>query len=705
MENHSKKLIRLTASILLIPAISMAFQPNDNVFFNLPPRISVWGSGGTGTFGESDVMASLWGNSDQSIYGDFTGKYGNNNSWLASFGLGTRHIVFDSAILGAYVFGDYNKTPSANYFPVVNPGIEVMTNHWDGHVNGYLPVGQQSKLIGTTNAIFFSGHAEYANPFDQFENVGPGSDVEVGRTFLSLNRTRVFVGGYYFDPKNTSNIRGGEGGIEMPFRSWASLGVSDSYDNVFHNTVAVTLRLTFGGLDKTGPADIEDRMLDLIPRHLGNLRTGDGIPSQKSNVNSGNLFLLRNNIWFFNPDAGTNFSGFAAANVSQPTTVTTYQSCTFEHPCIGLTQTRIDQINGLAPNANFFLSSGTYNNPDVGMGYSFNNGQNVFGRTPGFVFDAAGSARPLLNDSLLLNGNNNILNVRINGNTVSDLDFFGPPTTQFQTGVFVMPTAIGSVNIFNSDINASSNLNQVLALVSESNSMVNVFNSRLTANYQNEPPVAVGIGVLNLRDGILNINNSIVTASQSDTFNNGDTIIGALNSTGGTLNITGSRIMVTANNAENAYGVTNNATFLPSLAGTVNINRSVVSVTTFDSRLVADVFNTANNIANVSGNINIEKSSLAVTSQNGFNTAGIVNAGTGAINLDNSRVTANADNGEIIGIFNGGTLSSAINFRNSTVAVNVTGTAFGFITQSFVGGSINNLGGNQCFLNGTPSPC
>ncbi|BCA95397.1 hypothetical protein TUM19329_17580 [Legionella antarctica] len=409
-------------------------------------------------------MIPLAGNSNQSFFMDLTGKYGNDDAGLLSAGLGSRTVVRDNAILGVYLFGDYNRTPNSNYFKVVNPGIEGMTRAWDAHLNGYFPVGRKSKTMaiytgtqaGISNTMFFSGHSQYDKLFDLVEDVGAGTDFEIGRTFLSLNRTRLFAGGYYFSPKYSSAIKGVEGGIEMPLKyRGMQVGIRDSYDNINHNTIALTLRVTFGGLEQTQSADIQERMLDLIPRHLGNLRSGDGIPSQESVVDTGRKTLIQDNIWFFNAD-GT------------PSMVEGFQSCTFEHPCIGLAQTQIDTINTLAPNANFYLSSGTYNNPLIGSGFNFYNGQNIFGRTSDFRQLAIGNNRPLVNDTLIFNGNTNLYNLRIQGNSVQVLET-GGMLVPFQVGLLTAPTSMGVINIYNSDINQSSTTNNVMSVANNSN--------------------------------------------------------------------------------------------------------------------------------------------------------------------------------------------------------------------------------------------
>jgi hypothetical protein len=665
----------------------------------LPPRASIWGSTGTNTFGEGDVMIPMLGNSDQIFFSDIAAKYGNHNAWFASLGLGGRKIIQNNHIWGAYFFADQNKTPNANYFTVLNPGIEWMSNQWDAHLNGYVPVGSKSKLIdiftatalGRSPTNYFRRHTQYEPLFDLVESVGPGADFEVGHTFnvSYQKRVRLFAGGYFFDPKQMSHINGIEAGFEMPLRyRQASVEIRDSYDNVNHNTFLLTLRVTFGGLDKTGAPDIHDRMLDRIPRHLANLYNGDGIPSEKKIVDTGRAAILKDNIWFFNADGA-------------PSTVEGFESCTFEHPCFGLAQTQIDTINSLAPNANFYLSSGLYNNPAVGSGFSFYNGQNIFGRTSDFNQLATGSNRPLLNDSLLLNGNNNIYNTRIVANSELNIDTGVGGITPFRTGVLVTTASTGMVNMANTDVVAAANTLNAAAVINNSpTATFSITNSTLTSSLLNIPGGVV-IGAGNVSSGVLNISDSSITVRESDVVNNFDIVFGVVNNEQGVVNIANSSITVNASNAGLTAGVLNNSTSGP---GIVNIVGANITVLADQSGLAADIFNQANNFAGIGGTVNIDQSVLLLVSNNngGGLGAGIFNTAKSMVNATNTTISSNGDDGTIVGILNGDPLS-IVNLQNNTISVNLSGLAAG--APIFNGGMLNNNGGNQCYQNGVPVPC
>ncbi len=688
-----KKFSCLLLFLVIVPAFAEENYQGD-ISLPLPPRLSLEATSGDNTFGEGDAMFPLWGNTEHIFYGDIGAKYGDDSAWFASMGVGGRKVIYNDTIFGAYFFIDYNKTPNANYFTVFNPGIEFMTTQWDGHLNGYLPTGQQSASTGvfTTgsslgfNTTSFAVHTQYDAVFGLLEDVGPGFDLEVGHTFNTsswLKKTRVFGGGYYFTPHYTSNINGIEAGFEIPLNyKWASVEVRDSYDNLNHNTFLLTLKLTLGGLDQSENFDIHDRMLDQIPRHLGNLNNGDGIPSQKAFVNTGNTVVVRDNIWFFTD--GT------------PTPVEGFQSCTFEHPCMGLAQSQIDAVNVLASNANFYFAPGVYDNPDGGSGFNFSNGQNIFGRTSDFTQLATGDNRPLINDTIILNGNNNIYNIRVNGHSIEQLDA-GGGTQPHQVGLLNTATSNGIVNIYNSDINQTSTTDNGISVANNSNSgSLNIYNSSITSSVTF--PGSVGIGVGNLHNSELNLFNLTITNSATDTGDSSSSL-GIVNNEAGLINITNTSINASMTHGGILAGILSNSTLGGGL-GTITVTGSNIAINGSDATLISGILNRANNGTSNSAHINILQSTISLIS----NTAGsgISTSGNGTVNVNSSIINNTSDNDIITGISIAS--SSTVNYQNTTISINPSGSASGTPTQNS-GGTLNENGGNQCFENGISTPC
>lgn len=373
---------------------------------------------------KGDLMVPLYGNNDQMIHIDVNGRYGNHEgSSMGSFGGGYRGI-FGDYLLGAYFFGDSNRTASHNRFQVANPGVEFMTNRWDIHLNGYIPMSRRTQLegvffgeqLGMTDFVSFSGHTQYDVLFNQFETVGSGVDAEVGLTLPTSNRVRVFVGGYQFRFKEAESMRGMEGGVEVPINQVLMVGVKGRTDNIQGGAAFLTVRLTLGGKNKEGPPEIQDRILDPIPRHLAAMGKGAGVPTQSVFIpKDGEKVPVVQDIWFFTTDNGSTFVNENGRN-----------NCTFENPCraVDYNQNNVNLINNIDPGNRFYFDPGPYplvNNVDNFNGVpganqlTLNRGQSMYGRTKGYLRPALDNDRPDFGGSLKLTGNHLLTNLNVNG--------------------------------------------------------------------------------------------------------------------------------------------------------------------------------------------------------------------------------------------------------------------------------------------------
>ncbi|GAH11458.1 unnamed protein product, partial [marine sediment metagenome] len=73
--------------------------------------------------GRGDILAPLYLTANNNLFAYAQGKYAyedrtwEDNTYTGSFGLGFRQIVKDTAVLGAYVFGDYTSSTNG---PIVD---------------------------------------------------------------------------------------------------------------------------------------------------------------------------------------------------------------------------------------------------------------------------------------------------------------------------------------------------------------------------------------------------------------------------------------------------------------------------------------------------------------------------------------------------------------------------------------------------------
>ncbi|KTD26119.1 Protein of uncharacterised function (DUF3442) [Legionella lansingensis] len=519
MHCFTHKLSFLSLSLLLANStVHAEFSPRA---FPFMPRILSEGFFGDNTLGEADAILPLYGNHDSILYIDGLGKTGSDNGHLGSIGGGYRGIRNDIFLWGAYVFGDFNRTTRGPHFPVVNPGLEFMTNLWDIHVNGYFPTSPKQKVeatflgeqLGTTQYISFAGHNQFDNLVNLVEEVGNGVDGEIGLTLPAAKNIRLYTGGYHFSFKEAQDINGVIGGVEMPLNRYFTVSVRDSYDRVQKNTAQVTIRLTLGGMDKSESSNIHDRLLDPIPRHLGTWDTGSGIPSQQAYIDTGVRVLTRGNIWFFS-GAGIPFD---AANG--------FSNCTFENNCLdtSFTQLTIDAIDNLSPGANLYLGPGTYNTQSGTSSFAsafaphasllllpspliLNERQSIYGRSGDF------SVRQLqvVTGTFILTGDNTY-----------DSIFLLNDDGQYTNGLIIA----GSVKISNSAIGANSSSLGFRTAVSIEEPLdvppinVTIENSQINA-FTNDGSTATGVFIgttrptsrVNLINDIISINATRQTA-------------------------------------------------------------------------------------------------------------------------------------------------------------------------------------------------
>lgn len=425
----------LTALLLTVVNSAKAAYFN---YYN--PRISIWGLGGQQDQVRGDLLIPLFGDQNNLFYTDLQGSYtranNSNEGNYGSVGAGFRKLQ-GNGVYGVYLFLDRDETQLRNVFNVLSPGLEAFFQDWDFRVNGYFPVSDRSKTVsffpsqqgcgdcgescGNCQFVTFAGHQQFENRFTDLEKAGPGGDTEVGYTFHRLHNAQLHAGVYYFNfnnnnnsfrnNNNTNSITGVEGRLEVPVNPTWAVTVESSYDNYQHGTVMGGLRFNLFAPRATNPRDSSFHMLDAIPRNLGSLQTGSGIPTVKATRNDG-LFLTRDNIYFFTSQGGSVF-------------VNSTESGTFENP---LRNDQFSQsvVNTVGNNANFYFNPGTYTIMGVGTipnaEISLLSGDSIYGRNFGYRCSAIGDARPTLLGSMSLPGYNTLASIQLEDKSVGSFN-------------------------------------------------------------------------------------------------------------------------------------------------------------------------------------------------------------------------------------------------------------------------------------------
>lgn len=535
-------------------------------------------SNNIGVFG-GDIMQPMLGNNNGFVYGDVNGDGATNDSWLISPGLGFRNLA-NNVIYGMYAYGDYQQTNIGGHLWVINPGVEIMTPRWDAHLNAYIapnravPNGATvfADTLGIDQGILPSGNTLEDTQVNPLAVFGNGLDADLGYSFPYKNnlRARVSLGGYNYQVPSgflstSHNVLGITGGVKLALSPAIAVAVNDSYDNVFNNIAGLSLSYSFGNEDNDNlySDDVSDRLLAPNIRHVGIIQTGAGqMPQQNYELANGGAEAVQfTNVFYFVPTLPASTSqiagagGLGAIGLGQ---------CTAQNPCgnSALNQTTIDDLyaDPQTANAKFFLSTGTF---DATGGLTFHEGQGIYGWNTGFTSEASGTSRPLLDNSIDLDGGNNILkNIQIDGKET--------PVNNY--GLSIDSTATGSIDIENTNIvedqeTAASGYN--IALQNESAANILISNSSLSSAFAGSTSTFRVVGLLNSGAGTIEVNHSTINAT-GDGPNLPDAA-GIINSVG-TINVVNNSTVTVSSNYF-SVGLSN------PISGVINFN---------DSTLVAD---------------------------------------------------------------------------------------------------------------------
>lgn len=323
--------------------------------FRLLPVIDVWGYTGKHTLGDAQVLIPLIGDQNKVFYVAAEGKVASkNNGWMAGGGVGYRQVI-EQRIYGVYVTADQNNALDNRRFLVINPGIETLGTSWDFRANGYFPTkrtwSEKSSFIdfedhcGIYDDVRFEGHKQFDRQTlvtTQGEVVaGLGADAEIGRTIPIIDNLKGFVGGYYFNNKDTGHVDGGSARVTWQATNNLGVEVIDTYDNQRHNTAMVGIKLSLGGFgkDDTKKFGIAARLMDPIEHNIATAANGYTVPVLENTKITYHRFgaeiLEHDNIWFFKQ----------GNNAQDDVSIINGGDGTFENPFVGFNQQNVAVVS------------------------------------------------------------------------------------------------------------------------------------------------------------------------------------------------------------------------------------------------------------------------------------------------------------------------------------------------------------------------
>lgn len=676
-------------TFLLLVMCKITWATSQNVAFPHSSRALFSATGSSiGIFG-GDVMLPVYGNKDGFAFGDFMGDYGTNETFLVSPGGGVRKVI-GNQIIGGYFFGDYEKTSLDTHFWDLSPGVEWITTHWDAHLNGYFPTtkkqqfGSQDFLnnYGDSSRVYFETgtHNQYDEQVTPYAVIGDGADAELGYSFASKNnlRSRVYVGAYYYQPPdydNVENITGATAGFEQAITKNVAIAIRNSYDQVSHYTVGVSLIVTFGGESNLFTNNVRDRLLDPVQRHVGILGTGAGTYDQQYLENNGTA-LEYDNVYFISPEGIGDGTYGNAASLTQSTLDSAYaEDGAGSRLYLEGGSNSIYYVNSETTDSSDSTGFQATAYPTSPKGLMVYPNQDFYGRSADYTTPASGSEQPQIE----VDGVNNYNGFLIQGggeNTFSDLTI-----TEYSSSRDDYPTS-GIIATNNTEEDRTLNIinthiigMDAYGVYAENNNTgaftINAINSQfndngvIDRNFDGTGNSVAGIYAENNNTGIFIIN------AEHSQFNGNGVMNGSKDGIGGIVagidaenNNTGVFMINAKNSQFNENGVINgNHAGTGTVAG---INAENTTSGTFNMKVINSQFN-GNGV--ITGNHSgMEMATGLMASNNG--------AGEFNITAKNSQFN---DNGMMNGDHSGMGVAagmSVINNGSGTFILNTSGSEF-----------------------------
>lgn len=593
------------------------------------PQLYIAGYGGyageANILGTGDLLipAYLTDKNTIVIYGQgrldpFAENAWQNSTWSGSGGLLYRQIVADNAVLGAYVFGDYNQAPSGHHYWSIGPGIESLGRKWDFHLNGYFPVGKST----WEDEAWASEYGDYSyiqfqegtnNMYDHHlaynEEAGMGGDTEIGVKLFKMHGVLVkgYVQGYYFAMDKNDDMYGGGVKITAQPTRYLTFSVNDTYDNYQHNVLMVGMQVKITDMfnhNATAPIDENDltnRLLDPVERNFASIGRGFTAPAERGDetYDLGSSLYTSNAVFFDDNGSGyvsPNASEYPKGTYGNPYTeeddLYNYESV--DHPGEGGMQGLFDDIRDqfygrvymfFAP-GNYYTSVAPGNETAVGI-VALPDNMNIFGRDYWYTTPTTGDNRALFTGSFQLMGDNYLDSIRLEniseGTLTSDSDVSDDSTasaTMFDEGLLIDDAS--NIVLNNVQVGTLDATNSYITGVSiENNSSVTINNSQLYG-YADE--------VTSL--STINATGVIASGSSTLTIGNNNTIEAVAVCEGGDLD-TLDIFVVGVGSADSNLTIGNNNT----ISGEVSVTNTIDSASSTSiefSSLVSGIYFTTN---------------------------------------------------------------------------------------------------------------
>ncbi|MBW4508235.1 MAG: right-handed parallel beta-helix repeat-containing protein [Scytonematopsis contorta HA4267-MV1] len=356
---------------------------------------------------------------------------------------------------GNYLVGGYVSFDSRNtgetVFNQLGAGFESFSENLDFRTNVYLPMGNKSVVLTSTNpgTYAFRGNTLEIDREQLFQQALTGFDAELGTKLASLGSgsLRGYAGLYYYNSENINGFLGVRGRLVARPNDNLVAGLTLQSDSVFDTRLTFTIgaSLSGGGSRTRSKNSIFSRINES--------------PQRQSNITVDNV-LVKDTVAAVDPSTGNPYN-FQHVNLGLGNS-----NGTIESP-FGTIQAALDAAK---PGNIVYVRSGT--NPGV-PAFKIPDGVQVISSavpmemktqigTVKLPFSASG-VLPLIKDTVTLGNNTslvgfNIANAKsagIQGSSISNISVKNNTiTNSVEQGIF-LENAIGKVEIANNSINGT----------------------------------------------------------------------------------------------------------------------------------------------------------------------------------------------------------------------------------------------------------
>lgn len=166
------------------------------------------------------------------VFLDLKGHIFDDGKWAANGGIGFRYRQEKfPVVFGMHSYYDYRRNVGHN-FHQVGLGLEFLADIVKVYCNGYIPLGDKTKLRNVTFDAFIHNHMRI-NSFTRLSMYGADLEVEVGMCKRGFFEVFTAWGPYYYRGNFGKDAFGVQGRLGSKYKNFLKVDVKGTYDRLF----------------------------------------------------------------------------------------------------------------------------------------------------------------------------------------------------------------------------------------------------------------------------------------------------------------------------------------------------------------------------------------------------------------------------------------------------------------------------------------